>query len=180
MIFTPAPLPGVVVVDPEPRPDERGLFARTFCADEFRQAGLQADFPQCSTSYNAKAGTLRGLHYQAAPHEEIKLVRVTRGAVFDVAVDLRPQSRTFRQWFGVELSADNRRALYIPQGFAHGFQTLTDHAEVFYSITPPYAPGFARGVRWDDPAFGIRWPATAARTLSDRDRGYPDFGTAGP
>lgn len=175
MKFTPAGLPGLVVVDPEPAADERGLFARTFCADEFRRAGLHADFPQCSTSYNAKSGTLRGLHYQAAPHEEVKLVRVTRGAVFDVAVDLRPGSKTFRQWFGLELSADNRRQLYIPQGFAHGFQTLTDQAEVHYSIWPPYAPGHARGVRWDDPAFGIRWPDAAARTLSDRDRSYPDF-----
>jgi dTDP-4-dehydrorhamnose 3,5-epimerase len=175
VIFTPAPLPGVFVVDAEPSADARGLFARTFCADEFRSRGLHADFPQCSTSYNAKAGTLRGLHWQAAPHEEVKLVRATRGAVFDVAVDLRPGSNTRLQWFGVELSADNRRALYIPGGFAHGFQSLSDDAEVYYQISTRHQAGSARGARWNDPAFGIRWPESAARILSDRDRSYPDF-----
>ena len=175
MIFTPAPLPGVFVVDVEPHADQRGLFARTFCADEFRVRGLHADFPQCSTSFNAKTGTLRGLHWQTTPHEEVKLVRVTRGAVFDVAVDLRPDSKTFCRWHGVELSADNRRALYIPAGVAHAFQTLTDDAEVYYQTSTPYVAELARGARWDDRAFGICWPESPTRILSDRDRGYPDF-----
>ena len=175
MIFTPAPLAGAFVIEPERKADERGFFARTFSAGEFREHGLCAEFVQCSVSFNAKAGTLRGMHYQAAPHAETKLVRVTQGAIFDVIVDLRPQSKTFKRWFGAELSADNRRALYIPEGFAHGFQTLSDGAEVFYQISPAYVPDAARGVRWDDPAFGIDWPKAARRILSERDRSYPDF-----
>jgi dTDP-4-dehydrorhamnose 3,5-epimerase len=175
LIFTATPLPGVWVIDPEPHADERGLFARTFCADEFARRGLETQFVQCSTSFNARAGTLRGLHYQADPHAEHKLVRVTQGAVFDVVVDLRRDSASFRRWYGVELTAANRRALYIPPGVAHGFQTLADAAEVFYQITPAYVPGAARGVRWDDPAFAVAWPAATARILSDRDRDYPDF-----
>ena len=175
MIFTPAALPGIVIIDPEPLADERGLFARTFCEKEFADHGLHTGYSQCSTSFNVDPHTLRGLHYQVAPYAETKLVRVTQGAVYDVAVDLRPGSKTFRQWFGIELSADNRRQLYIPQGFAHGFQTLTDRAEVYYQISVPYHADAARGVRWDDPAFGIRWPATPTRIISDRDRAYPDF-----
>lgn len=175
MIFTPAALPGVVVIDPEPLADERGLFARTFCEKEFATHGLHTGYSQCSTSFNLHRHTVRGLHYQAAPYGETKLVRVTQGAVWDVAVDLRPESTTFRQWLGVELSADNRRQLYIPQGFAHGFQTLTERAEVYYQISVPYHGAAARGVRWDDPAFGIRWPDAPQRVLSERDRQYPDF-----
>lgn len=175
MIFTPTPLAGAFIVEVEPQADERGLFARTFCAEEFARHGLCASFPQCSTSFNHKAGTLRGLHYQAAPHAEAKLVRATAGAIFDVIVDLRAGSQTHRAWFGVELTATNRRALYIPEGLAHGFQTLADGAEVFYQISRPYVPEAARGARWDDPAFGISWPPAAARTISDRDRNWPDF-----
>jgi dTDP-4-dehydrorhamnose 3,5-epimerase len=177
VIFTPAPLPGLFVVEPEPQADARGLFARTFDVDSFARHGLCTTYVQCSTSFNARAGTLRGLHYQAEPHAEAKLVRVTRGAAFDVVVDLRPASGSFRRWFGIELSADNRRQLYVPPGFAHGFQTLTDDTEVYYQISPAYVPDAARGVRWDDPAFAIVWPDAPARILSERDRGYPDFGS---
>jgi dTDP-4-dehydrorhamnose 3,5-epimerase len=174
VIFTPTPLAGAFLVEPQRHPDERGHFARTFCADEFRAQGLCAEFPQCSTSFNRLAGTLRGMHWQAEPHAESKLVRATQGAVHDVIVDLRRESNTFRQWFGAELSAQNGRALYVPAGFAHGFITLADHAEVFYMISPAFQPDAARGARWDDPAFGIRWPA-APKVISARDRGYPDF-----
>ena len=175
MIFTPAPLPGVFVIEAEPHRDERGLFARTFCKETFEARGLATGFAQCSTSFNARAHTLRGLHYQAAPHGERKLVRVTRGSVHDVVVDLRPGSGTYCRWFGVELSAENRRQLYIPEGLAHGFQTLAEGSEVFYQISVPYVAAAARGVRWDDRAFGIEWPAADARILSSRDREYPDF-----
>lgn len=174
MIFSPTPLAGAFIVDVEPHVDERGLFARTFCAREFSGHGLSASYPECSTSFNHKAGTLRGLHYQVAPHAETKLVRVTAGAIFDVIVDLRPQSPTHASWFGIELSSANRRALYIPEGFAHGFQTLTDGAEILYQISRTHVPEAARGVRWNDPAFSIAWPRPVA-CISERDRQYPDF-----
>lgn len=174
MIFLPTPLAGAMIVDVEPYSDERGAFARTFCAEEFARQGLYTSYPQCSTSYNHKAGTLRGLHYQVEPHAEAKLVRVTAGAIFDVIVDLRPGSNTFLAWFGVELSAASRRALYIPEGFAHGFQTLTDGAEILYQISRPHVADAARGARWNDPAFAIAWPRAISR-ISERDRTYPDF-----
>jgi len=135
---------------------------------------MTAKLAQCSVSYNASRGTLRGMHFQALPHAEAKLVRVTRGAVYDVALDLRPDSVTYLRWFGAELSAENRQMLYIPEGFAHGFQTLTDEAEVFYQISEFYEPNAGRGVRWNDPAFGIRWPLSEP-IMSDRDRNYPDY-----
>jgi len=175
MIFTETPLAGTWVVEPERVQDERGFFARTFDADEFARRGMRTAFPQCSVSFNARAGTLRGMHYQAAPHEEAKLVRCTAGAVYDVVVDLRPGSPTRMRWFGVELSAGNHRALYVPEGFAHGFQTLVDGSEVFYQISARYHAASGRGVRWDDPAFGIRWPSAEVRVISDRDGAYPDF-----
>jgi dTDP-4-dehydrorhamnose 3,5-epimerase len=175
VIFHATPLAGVHVLELQPATDPRGFFARTFDAEEFERRGLCRAWAQCSTSYNTAAGTLRGLHYQAEPHAETKLVRVTGGAIFDVVVDLRRDSPTFRRWFGVELSADNRKQLYIPPGFAHGFQTLTPGAEVLYQITPAYVPSAARGVRWDDPAFAIDWPAADQRILSDRDRAYPNY-----
>lgn len=175
MIFTPAPLPGAFIIDPQRNVDERGHFARTFCADEFSRAGLCDTFRQCSTSFNAVAGTLRGLHWQAAPHGEIKLVRATRGAIFDVIVDMREDSPTLHRWFGTELTADNGRALYIPSGFAHGFQTLADASEVFYQIDRPHEPAAARGARWDDPVLAIAWPAAKLRVISARDRTYPDL-----
>lgn len=158
MIFAQTQLPGVYVIDPEPRADERGFLARTFCVDEFAQASLNTQWVQCSTVFNHKAGTLRGMHYQAAPHGEIKLIRCTAGAVYDVALDVRPHSPTYRQWVAVELSAANRRAIYIPEGVAHGMQTLTDDAELFYMMSAMYHAESARGLRWDDPAFAIEWP----------------------
>ena len=175
MRFLPTAAPPATIIDPEPIEDERGAFARTFCRDEFRARGLNPDLAQCSVSFNRLRGTLRGMHYQAAPHAEAKLVRCTAGTIFDVALDLRPGSPTRGRWVGVELTARNRRMLYVPEGFAHGFQTLEDGAEVSYQISAPYEPSASRGVRWDDPAFGIRWPAAETRILAPRDAGYPDF-----
>jgi dTDP-4-dehydrorhamnose 3,5-epimerase len=175
VIFTPAPLDGAVVLDLERRTDERGWFSRTFAVEELAAHGLVTDVVHMNASFNDRAGTLRGMHYQAAPHAECKIVRCTRGAVFDVIVDLRPGSDTYTRWFGVELTADNGRSLYVPEGFAHGFQTLEDSTEVLYVMSHHYVPDAARGVRWDDPAFGIDWPAADARVMSERDAGYPDF-----
>jgi dTDP-4-dehydrorhamnose 3,5-epimerase len=172
--LVPTPLAGAYVVELEPLRDERVFFARTYDAAQFEAAGLDARIAQCNTSFNARAGTLRGLHYQAEPHGEGKLVRCTRGAVYDVAVDLRPESATFCRWHGVELRADGVASYFIPAGLAHGFLTLSDDSEVHYQMTYHYVPEAARGVRWDDPAFGIEWPA-APSTISDRDATYPDF-----
>jgi dTDP-4-dehydrorhamnose 3,5-epimerase len=156
--------------------DERGWFARTFDAEVFAAHGLDPAVVQCNVSYNARAGTLRGMHFQADPHGEDKLVRCQRGALFDVIVDLRPDSATRGQWFGVELTPSNGRSLFIPKGFAHGFQTLADDTEVHYQMSTPYVPGAGDGVRWDDPAFGIEWPPAPAggRIISERDAAYPD------
>ena len=177
MRFIETPLNGAWVVDLELLGDERGWFARTFDSDEFAARGLNADVAQCNASFNARRGTLRGLHYQAEPHGESKLVRCVRGMIFDVAADVRVGSPTFRRWHGVELSADNRLAFYIPPGLAHGFQTLTDDAEVLYQMGHPYVPESARGVRWDDPAFAIEWPEPdGERVISARDRSYENFG----
>src|ERR1700692_464187 len=148
MIFAESPLRGAYLIDMDRRENERGIFARSFCAEEFAAHGLAAHMSQCSVSFNAKKGTLRGLHFQASPHDEEKLVRCTGGAIFDVIVDLRTESPTHRQWFGAELTAANRRALYIPKGFAHGFMSLADDTEVFYMISVPYAAGFAGGLGW--------------------------------
>jgi dTDP-4-dehydrorhamnose 3,5-epimerase len=167
-----SPLPGTFVVDIEPASDERGFFARVFCAQEFAARGLVSTMSQCSVSFNAHRGTLRGLHFQAAPHDEEKLVRCTAGAIFDVVVDIRPESPTYRRWFGAELTAENHRAMYIAKGFAHGFISLRDDTEVFYMISEPYAPGFGRGLRWNDPAFGIIWPLEPT-VISTRDAAYP-------
>jgi dTDP-4-dehydrorhamnose 3,5-epimerase len=175
MRFQPTPIAGVFLLEPEPLRDERGFFARTWCRREFAGRGLNPDLAQCSLSYNRKRGTLRGLHYQAPPWAEAKLVRCLRGAIYDVALDLRPQSPTFKQWYAAELSADDRRMLYIPEGCAHGFQTLSDDAEVFYQISQFHDPASARGVRWDDPAFGIAWPLQTGITISARDQSYPFF-----
>jgi dTDP-4-dehydrorhamnose 3,5-epimerase len=176
MRFIETPLSGVWVLEPEEIEDERGWFARTFDAEEFRARGLNPDVAQCNSSFNHRAGTLRGMHYQAEPHGESKLVRCVRGAIFDVAVDLRPDSPTCRDWHGIELSADNRLAFYIPAGLAHGFQTLTDDCEVLYQMGNPYVSEAGRGVRWDDPAFGIEWPEhRGERTISEKDSSYPDF-----
>ena len=175
MRFEEAPIPGAWVIDVEPASDPRGLFARVFDATEFAQRGLSAAFAQASTSFNHRAGTLRGLHYQADPHGECKLVRCTAGSAFDVMVDLRADSPTHRAWHAVELSAEDRRAVYVPPGVAHGFQTLTDGCELLYLIDVPYVPEAARGVRWDDPAFRIEWPDAGELIINERDRTYPDF-----
>jgi len=164
-------LTGVKLVTPEPVGDERGLFARTFCAKTFARHGMAGIFSQCSVSFNHRKGTLRGLHYQASPHEEAKLVRCTRGAMFDVAVDLRP-GPTYGKWVAAELSDANRHALYLPPGVAHGFQTLSDDCEVFYQISPDFVPEAARGIRHDDPAIGIDWPLPIS-VISERDRALP-------
>lgn len=175
MVFLETALLGAYLIEPEPIRDERGFFARTYDADEFAERNLRTAFSQCSISYNRRAGTLRGMHFQEVPHQEAKLVRCTAGAIFDVIIDLRPESPMFTRWVGAELTAENRRALYVPEGFAHGFQTLLDQTEVFYQISVPYHPTSARGVRWDDPAFGIEWPPAGERTISERDRNHPDF-----
>jgi dTDP-4-dehydrorhamnose 3,5-epimerase len=174
MIFTETKLKGAFVIEPEKLEDERGFFARTRCRDKFTQRGLNPHIAQCNISFNQKRGTLRGMHYQIAPHAEVRTVRCTRGAIHDVIIDMRPDSPTFTQWVSLELNAENRRILYVPEGFAHGFQTLEDDTEVFYEVSVFYAPEYVRGVRWNDPAFGIQWPP-ADRTISHRDRTYPDF-----
>jgi dTDP-4-dehydrorhamnose 3,5-epimerase len=173
MIFQPTKLEGVYVIETERLEDDRGFFGRTWCRQEFAVRGLNSDLNQVSVSFNRRQGTLRGLHYQEAPHGETKLVRVTRGTIFDVVVDLRPKSPTYKQWIAVELDQENRLSLYIPDGFAHGFETLSDNAEVLYQISTPYVASAARGVRWDDPAFGIPWPIEIS-VISPRDREYAD------
>jgi dTDP-4-dehydrorhamnose 3,5-epimerase len=174
MIFHATEVEGAWVVEPERMADERGFFARTWDTDQFAERGLNVVLAQCSVSYSAVRGTLRGMHYQAPPHEEAKLVRCTAGAIFDVAVDLRPASPTFRSWCGVELSAENRLAVYVPEGCAHGFLTLADGSEVSYLISEFWAPDAGRGVRYDDRAFGIEWPCEIV-VINERDRTYPDF-----
>jgi dTDP-4-dehydrorhamnose 3,5-epimerase len=180
MRFVETEIPGVLVVEADPRADERGAFARLHCPDEFAAGGRPFEPAQTSLSRNPTAGTLRGLHYQPAPHAETKLVRCVRGRIFDVAVDLRPDSPTHRRWVGVELSADNLRGLFIPKGVAHGFMTLEPDSDVLYQIAPRYEPGHDAGVRWDDPAFAVAWPVAPA-LISPRDATYPDYatGTAG-
>lgn len=178
MKFTETPLAGAWLIDLEPHADERGLFARTVCQEEFARHDLNAAFVQQSVSWNPTAGTLRGLHFQVPPFGEDKLVRVTRGSVFDVIADIRPDSVTFGHWFSVELSADNRRQIYIPKGFAHGFLSLEPDSEVFYQMTTPYQPGAALGIRWDDPALGITWPTTANLLIGDNDRQLPLLASA--
>ncbi len=174
MRFTPSELPDTVIVDVESHVDDRGSFARTFCEKEFAAAGLPTRFVQSSLSFNTRRGTLRGLHYQAPPMPEGRLVRCVRGVIHDVVVDLRSSSATFLRWISVELTAENRRAVYVPPGCAHGFQTLTDDSEVFYQMTEFYAPELARGVRWNDPMFRIEWPI-AEPIILERDATYPDF-----
>ena len=174
MIFKETPLPGAFVLETERFEDERGFFARTFSVDEFAAHGLDTDVVQCSVSFNHRRGTLRGLHFQAAPREETKLVRCTRGAIWDVIVDIRPGSPTRGRHFALVLSADERNALYIPKGMAHGFLSLEDSTEVFYQISERYSPEHSRGYRWDDPTFAIPWPEPAT-VISDRDRDLPLF-----
>ncbi|HLQ69530.1 MAG TPA: dTDP-4-dehydrorhamnose 3,5-epimerase [Gemmatimonadales bacterium] len=174
MIIHATALPGAFVIEPERHEDARGWFARSYCQREFAAHGLKVPIVQCSTSFNRRRGTLRGMHYQTAPHAEAKLIRCTRGAIWDVALDLRPDSPTVYRHVGVQLSAENGAALYIPEGCAHGFQTLVDDTEVLYQMSEFYAPEAARGIRYDDPAFGIEWPVDAP-ILLERDRMYPDY-----
>jgi dTDP-4-dehydrorhamnose 3,5-epimerase len=173
MIFTPTRLRGAYLIDIERHADERGFLARTFCEREFADNGLPMRIMQSSTIHSPRRDTLRGLHYQEAPHREIKLVRCTRGSIFLVMVDLRPGSTTRNDWLGVELTAQNARMAYVPQGFAQGYQTLEDDTEVHYQMSHHYVPDAARGVRWDDPAFAIEWPAARERIISERDRAWP-------
>jgi dTDP-4-dehydrorhamnose 3,5-epimerase len=174
VIFVETTLRDAYVIEIERIEDERGFFARSWCVDDFEARGGNSRLVQCNISYNKEKGTLRGMHYQVAPHEEAKLVRCTRGSLYDVAIDLRPDSPTFKRWFGVELSAENRRAFFIPEGFAHGFQTLEDGTEVFYQMSEYYHPECGRGVRFDDPAFGVEWPLEA-KIVADKDRAFEDF-----
>ena len=174
MIWTELALAGAFLIEPERLEDERGFFARTWSRDEFAARGLATEMAQCNISFSARKGTLRGLHYQAAPHEEVKLVRCTSGALYDVILDLRTGSPTWGQWAAAELSAENRRTLYVPQGFAHGFQTLAEATEASYQVSEYHHPESERGVRWDDPAFGVRWPL-GVTVISARDRTRADF-----
>ena len=177
MLFSETPLSNAFVIDLEQKPDSRGFFARSFCAAEFEAHGLKPVVAQCNLSFNHRRGTLRGMHYQVPPAAEAKLVRCTRGAIYDVIVDLRPDSPTYMQHFGVELSEENRRALYVPEMFAHGYQALTDGAEVTYQVSEAYTPGCERGLRHDDPALGIVWPIPVT-VISDKDRAWPLLGTS--
>jgi dTDP-4-dehydrorhamnose 3,5-epimerase len=174
MIFHETKLPGTFEIELETKVDNRGFFARTWCQREFAAHGLSTNLVQCSLSFNPRKGTLRGLHYQAAPYAETKLVRCTKGAIFDVILDLRPTSPTFREWVALVLTAENRKTAYVPQGCAHGFLTLEDEAEVFYQMSECQHAESARGVRFDDPAFQIVWPEKI-EVISDRDRNYPNF-----
>lgn len=174
MTFHTTKLEGVFEIHLELKSDERGFFARSWCKQEFETHGLDSKLVQCNISFNARKGTLRGVHYQSPPHAETKVVRCTRGAIYDVVVDLRRHSRTYKDWIGVVLNSDNHHMLYVPEGCAHGFLTLQDQTEVFYQMSEFYYPESASGIRWDDPAFRIAWPSEA-RVISDRDRTYPNF-----
>lgn len=174
MQFIPVGLDGVYLIEPELISDSRGFFARTFCINEFKDNGLNSNLVQCNISYNKLRGTLRGMHFQKSPYPETKLVRCTQGSIYDVIIDLRSDSQTFTHWFGAELSADNRKALYIPEGFAHGFVTLADSSEVLYQMSEIFHSEYAGGVRWDDPAFAIEWPEPI-KVIAERDQSYPDF-----
>jgi dTDP-4-dehydrorhamnose 3,5-epimerase len=174
MLFAETKLEGAFVVDLDLREDVRGFFARAFCRAEFEQHGLNGTIAQCNISFSERRGTLRGLHYQVPPRTECKLVRCIRGSIFDVIVDLRPSSSTWLKWVGVNLNADNRRAIFVPEGFAHGFQTLEDGSEVLYQVSQFYSPEHERGLRWNDPAIAIEWPI-ATSVISERDQSHPDI-----
>jgi dTDP-4-dehydrorhamnose 3,5-epimerase len=174
MIFVETPIAGAYVIEPERREDDRGFFARIFCRNEFAQHGLKTEMMQANTGFSRRKGTLRGLHFQRAPHAEVKVVRCTSGSMHDVIVDLRPDSPTWKQWFGVELSQQNRKMLYVPEGCAQGYITLADDTEMYYLASEFYSPETASGVRFDDPQFGIQWPA-AMTVISKQDREWPDY-----
>ena len=175
MIFKETQLKGAFIVEMESIRDNRGFFARAWCQKEFEAHGLISCFVQNNITFSPQKGTLRGLHYQIAPHKEVKLVRCTRGAIYDVIIDLRPESPTYKQWLGVELTADNHNMIYIPGEFAHGYQILMDDTEVFYQVGAFYAPGHEQGIRWDDPAFKIEWPINPPLILSEKDQSWPDY-----
>ncbi len=175
MIFNPTKLKGAYLIELEKREDERGFFARSWCQREFEAHGLNPRLVQCNISFNKKKGTLRGMHYQAPPYQEAKLIRCTAGAIYDVIIDLRQNSETYKEWIAVELTAENRKMLYVPEGFAHGFQTLMDNTEVFYQMSEFYIPPYSRGIRWNDPQFKIIWPEAEERVISLKDQTYPDF-----
>lgn len=177
MLFNQTKLPGAYLIDLEKKGDERGFFARVFCTKEFDQLGLEKTFIQVNNSLSAEKGTLRGIHYQLSPKSEVKLVRCIRGSLFDVIIDLRPKSATFGQWFGAELSAENRRMMYVPRGFGHAFLTLEDNTEALYMVSESYAPELERGIRWNDPKFSINWPMKP-QVISDKDKNHPDFSEA--
>jgi dTDP-4-dehydrorhamnose 3,5-epimerase len=174
VIFIETELKGACVIEIEKLNDHRGFFARAWCQKEFEEHNLVSRVKQANVSYNKKKGTLRGMHYQLSPYEETKLVRCTRGSIYDVIIDLRPGSPTYTQWFGVELTAENYKMLYVPENFGHGFQTLEDDTEVTYQVSQFYTPGSERGIRWDDPAFSIVWPS-AVQVISDKDKNWPDY-----
>src|SRR5215213_2933161 len=174
LIFKDTKLEGAYVIEPEKFEDHRGLFARSFSQGEFAEHGLRSQFVESGISFNYRKYTVRGMHWQAPPNAQAKLVRCTRGAIFDVMIDLRPESPTYKQWFAKELTAQNRLMLYIPEGFAHGYQSLEDETEMFYLLSGAYAPASERGVRWNDPAFAIAWPETERIILNERDRTFPD------
>lgn len=174
MKFHPLSLEGAYLIEPDPISDERGFFARVFCKTEFEQKDLNPNLDQCSISFNHRKGTVRGMHFQKDPHAEVKIVRCTRGAIYDVVLDLRPDSPTYKKWEGVALSAENRKMLYIPEGLAHGFQTLEDNTEIFYQISRPFAPASASGVRWNDPSFNIVWPLEIS-IIANKDQTFPTY-----
>jgi dTDP-4-dehydrorhamnose 3,5-epimerase len=175
MIITETKLKGAFAIDLKRHEDERGFFAQMWTQRELEERGMEGRFVQCNVSYNNRRGTLRGLHYQAPPDAQAKLISCTAGSIYDVGIDLRPDSSTFRQWVGVELSADNHRMLYLPGDFAHGYLTLEDDTEVFYLVSSPYAPQSERGVRWDDPAFRVAWPGAGEFIVNERDNSFSDF-----
>jgi dTDP-4-dehydrorhamnose 3,5-epimerase len=175
MIFTETALRGAWIIDIAAIADERGFFARMWAPDEFNGRGLNPTLAQCNMAFNRAKGTIRGMHFQRPPYEETKIIRCTRGAIYDVIIDLRPDSPTFCRWSSVELTDDNRRMLYVPPGFAHGYQTLTDETETYYHVSAPYSRDHATGVRWNDPSFDIRWPLGDPAIISAQDRAWPDF-----
>jgi len=175
VIFNETVLKGAFIIELRKIEDERGFFARAWCQKEFTANGLNPCLLQCNLAFNKARGTIRGMHYQAPPYQEAKLVRCTRGAIYDVIIDLRPDSQSYLKWIGVELTEDNHAMLYVPEDFAHGYQTLTNNAEVFYQVSQFYSPEFERGVRWNDPVFGIDWPETENYVISEKDKNHPDY-----
>lgn len=175
MLFIETKLKGAFVVELEKYSDDRGFFSRAWCQKEFKEQGINSQFVQANIGFSKNSGTIRGIHYQIAPFEEAKLVRCIRGAIFDVVLDLRPELPSFKQWFGVELSDENRKMLYVPEGCAHGYQTLVDNTEVFYQVSQVYSPESERGIRWNDPEFDIEWPIDEDLVISEKDQNWPDF-----